>query len=274
MSEFHDPDLRQQLARLSGAYPDENAAFVAWQRRVGQARRRRAMAWTTGAAMSLLVGVVAVAATQGQNAHSVVPEKATETTVKISTTVATTVTPTITKMVVTESTDESTPSTSTTLAPDTTPSSEDVVITMPQPEGGDAGGVAPVVTTHKAKPGSGGGAPATPTTASTPATDNNDSHSSNKTITSIGGTITVQQSRDDRLVIVDVTPADGFDDHQSSHSGRVVGVTFTSATHQSEISVWIDNGTIKSFVNEKNESHGESGPGDTSDDGYPGYHGG
>jgi hypothetical protein len=269
MSEFHDPDLRQQLARLSGAYPDENAAFVAWQRRVGQARRRRAMAWTTGAAMSLLVGVVAVAATQGQNAHSVVPEKATETTVKISTTVTTTVTSTITKMVVTESTDESTPSTSTTLAPDTTPSSEDVVITMPQPEGGDTGGVAPVVTTHKAKPGSGGGAPATPTTASTPATDNNDSHSSNKTITSIGGTVTVHQSRD-RLVIVDITPAEGFDDHDSGHLDHAIAVTFTSATHRSEISVWIDNGTIKSFVNEKNETHGESTPGATSDDGYHG----
>ena len=46
MSEFHDPDLRQQLGRLSGPYPDDNAAFAAWQRRVGQARRRRAMAWT------------------------------------------------------------------------------------------------------------------------------------------------------------------------------------------------------------------------------------
>ena len=42
MSEFHDPDLRQQLGRLSGPYPDDNAAFAAWQRRVGQARRRRA----------------------------------------------------------------------------------------------------------------------------------------------------------------------------------------------------------------------------------------
>ena len=56
MSEFHDPDLRQQLGRLSGPYPDDNAAFAAWQRRVGQARRRRAMAWTTGAALSLIVG--------------------------------------------------------------------------------------------------------------------------------------------------------------------------------------------------------------------------
>ena len=48
MSEFHDPELRQELGRLSGPYPDDNEAFAAWQRRVGQARRRRAVAWTTG----------------------------------------------------------------------------------------------------------------------------------------------------------------------------------------------------------------------------------
>ena len=43
MSDFHDPDLRQELGRLSGPYPDDNAAFAAWQRRVGQVRRRRAV---------------------------------------------------------------------------------------------------------------------------------------------------------------------------------------------------------------------------------------
>ena len=72
MSEFHDPDLRQQLGRLSGPYPDDNAAFAAWQRRVGQARRRRAMAWTTAAALSLIVGTVAVAALQSPTQHSIV----------------------------------------------------------------------------------------------------------------------------------------------------------------------------------------------------------
>ncbi|HEX2784444.1 MAG TPA: hypothetical protein VHN36_12740 [Ilumatobacteraceae bacterium] len=269
MSEFHDPELRQELGRLSGPYPDENAAFAAWQRRVGQARRRRAMAWTTGAAMSVIVGVVAAAAMQGQNQHSVVPEKATETTVNTSTTVATTVATTIVKMVVTESTDESTSTTDTTLPSNTTPSSEDVVITMPPPETGDAGGAVPVVTTHKAKPGSGGGTTATPTTPSTPNTDNNDSHGVNKTITSIGGTITVHQFGD-HLAIVDITPADGFHGHESGHSGQGIGVTFTSATHRSEISVWIDNGTLKNFVSEKNDTHGGSGPGDTSGDGYHG----
>ncbi len=263
MSEFHDPELRQELGRLSGAYPDENVAFTAWQRRVGQARRRRAMAWTTGAAMTAMVAVVAVGAMQGEN-RTVVPEEATETTVGIPTTVTTIVVSTTGKMVVTESTDESTTSTSTTIGPETTPISEDVVITMPQPETVDAGGAAPVVTTHKAKPGSGGGT-ATPTSASTPTTDDNASHGLDKTFTSIGGTITVRQFND-HLSIVAITPADGFHDHGPDHAGHGLGVTFTSATHRSEISVWIDNGTVKNSISEKNESHGASGPNDTTAD--------
>ena len=91
MSEFHDPDLRHELGRLSGPYPDDNAAFAAWERRVGQARRRRAMAWTTGAALSLIVGTVAVAALQSPTQHSVVPQKSSETSAELSVSVATTV---------------------------------------------------------------------------------------------------------------------------------------------------------------------------------------
>ena len=87
MSEFHDPELRQELGRLSGPYPDENAAFIAWQRRVGQVRRRRAVAMTTGAAMSLIVAVIAVAALQGAPRGAVVPaqQNASETTVRVVT---------------------------------------------------------------------------------------------------------------------------------------------------------------------------------------------
>src|SRR6185295_13284167 len=80
MSEFHDPDLRQELGRLSGPYPDDNVAFEAWQRRVGQVRRRRVMAWTTAAALSLVVGTVGVAALQSPGRHSLVPSKAGEST--------------------------------------------------------------------------------------------------------------------------------------------------------------------------------------------------
>src|SRR3954451_8605149 len=84
MSEFHDPDLRQQLARLSGPYPDDNAAFDAWQRRVGQARRRRAVAWTTGAALSLLVGTVGVAALNNPGRHTLVPGKSADSSADVS----------------------------------------------------------------------------------------------------------------------------------------------------------------------------------------------
>src|SRR3954470_8212859 len=84
MSEFNDPDLRQQLARLSGSYPDDNAAFAAWQRRVGQARRRRAVAWTTGAALSLLVGTVGVAALTTPGRHTLVPGKSADSSTDVS----------------------------------------------------------------------------------------------------------------------------------------------------------------------------------------------
>ena len=84
MSEFHDPDLRQELARLSGPYPDDNAAFAAWQRRVGQVRRRRVATWTATAALALVVGTVAVAAVQSPRRHTVVPGKAEDSSIDVN----------------------------------------------------------------------------------------------------------------------------------------------------------------------------------------------
>ena len=84
MSEFHDPDLRQELGRLSGPYPDDNAAFAAWQRRVGQVRRRRIVAWTATAALALVVGTVAVAAVQSPRRHTVVPGKSADSSVDVT----------------------------------------------------------------------------------------------------------------------------------------------------------------------------------------------
>jgi hypothetical protein len=266
MSEFHDPELRHELGRLSGPYPDDNAAFAAWQRRIGQVRRRRAMAWTSGAAMSLIVGVVAVAAWQGHDQHTVVPEKATETTIEATTAVAST----IPMVHIGEPTEPSTTASTTTLAPDTTPSSEVAVeTTMPQPESGDAGGAAPTVTTHKAKGGSSGTISTVAPTTENTTPETHDSHGFNKTFTSIGGTVTVRQYKD-HLAIVDITPADGFHDHQIDPFGHRISVAFTSATHRSEISVWLDNGTMKSAVIEKTDTHEESVPGDPYGGGDPG----
>ena len=90
MSDFHDPDLRQELGRLSGPYPDDNAAFAAWQRRIGQVRRRRVVAWATIAALSLVVGTVAVAAVQSPGRNTIVPGKSADTSAAVTVSIAST----------------------------------------------------------------------------------------------------------------------------------------------------------------------------------------
>jgi hypothetical protein len=235
MSEFHDPDLRQQLGRLSGPYPDDNAAFAAWQRRVGQARRRRVMAWTTGAALSLVVGTVGVAALQNPARHSVVPGKSSETSAEFTVSVASTE-PEATDPATTES---SAPETSapTTLAPDTTPVSvAEAETSVPEAEGDEGSG----------SQGSGGstGHGGSPTSAAP-----NDPQATTQTFNSGGGSITVRQDGD-RLTIVGTNPASGFRAKENTHSGRRVDVTFKSGDHEFEISVRLSDGVMKSSVSE------------------------
>ncbi|MEY2582502.1 MAG: hypothetical protein QOE09_2351, partial [Ilumatobacteraceae bacterium] len=136
MSEFHDPDLRQQLGRLSGPYPDDNVAFAAWQRRVGNARRRRVVAWTTGAAMSLIIATVAVAAVQSPGRHTLVPSaENSEITDAVDSTEADD--SSTTEITAPETTEH------TALAPETTPSSEVVETSMPETETTAAAGEQP-----------------------------------------------------------------------------------------------------------------------------------
>ncbi len=248
MSEFHDPELRQQLGRLSGPYPDDNVAYAAWQRRVGQARRRRAVAWTTAAAMSLVFATVGVAALQSPARHGVVPGKSSETSELVSSSVATT-----------EADDTTIASTiaettaPTVVVPETPPSSE--VVESSVPETGDNSGGA-----TGAQPAGGGsqksksGPPSTPAPA-TPQT-------ATKTITSTGGSITVRQDGD-KLTIVATSAAPGFQGHKADRSGRNVDFTFSSAAHRSEITVRLSNGTIKAEVIEK-DTHDGSVPNDTT----------
>ena len=259
MSEFHDPELRQQLGRLSGPYPDDNAAFAAWQRRVGQVRRRRAMAWTTGAAMSLVLGVVGAAALQGQVKHSTLPQKSLESSSSVSTSVADT-------RAKPETTEATVPrvTASVAIAPtqDTTATSDATVDTMVvAPDVSEGNPSTPPATTHKGQGGSSGsqGTPTAPTQAAPTTTDGHDSHSVTQKVTSIGGSITVRQDRD-QLTVIDVSPAAGFQGHQSGFPGRGVGVTFTSATHRSDISVFVYHGKIIPKVTEKTETHEESVP--------------
>ena len=245
MSEFHDPELRQQLGRLSGPYPDDNVAYAAFQRRVGQARRRRAVAWTTGAAMSLVMATVAVAAVQSPESRGVVPGNSSETSATVSSTVATTEADE-------SSTTESTVATTmapAVVAPETPPSSEAVESSTPEAEPTQAAtGTQPSGSRNR-------GPATTPAPAITP-------QATTKTINSIGGSITVRQDGD-KLEIVGFNAAGGFEAHETDHSGRRVGMTFTSSKHRSEITVRVSDGVIKPNVDEK-DSHEESFPNDTS----------
>jgi hypothetical protein len=243
MSEFHDPDLRNQLGQISGPYPDDNEAFAAWQRRVGQARRRRAVAWTTGAALSLLFGTVAVAALHSPGHNTLVPGKADDDSsvdVSISST--------------TEAEDSSTvestePDAIDSVVVDTTPVTEVVETSVPETEveativAGDGGGSNSGPSKQHGTPTS-----AAPTPATAP-----------KTFSSAGGSITVAQNGE-QLTIVAINPASGFHAEEDQHSGRRVEVTFKSNDNESQISVRVVNGTMQSEVSDKGNKHDNTVP--------------
>jgi hypothetical protein len=258
MSEFHDPDLRQQLGRLSGPYPDDNAAFAAWQRRVGQVRRRRAMAWATGAAMSLVLGTVAVAAVQSPSRHSVVPGKSSETSAELTVSVASTE-PETTDPSTTESTAPET-SAPTTLAPDTTPSSV-VEPESSMPEAEDDEGSGSQGNGGSSNKGHGGSATSQPA----PATDT-------QTFTSGGGSIIVHNDGEN-LNLVASNPAAGFRARENNQSGRKVEVTFKSGDHEFQITVRLSDGVMTHEVSERDGDapdhsdtvpDGDGGDGDSS----------
>ncbi len=251
MSEFHDPELRQQLGRLSGPYPDDNVAFAAWQRRVGQARRRRAVAWTAGAAMSLILGTVAVAAVQSPGRHTLVPGKSSETRSEFTLSVPTT------EDDESSSTESSEPETTAPTAPaiETTPSEVEAESSLPEPEGTEAAGDQPGTSTKKGHSGSGTSAPA------------NGSQAATQTFSGAGGSITVRQDGD-RLTVVAANPSSGFQANEDRQSGSRVQVTFKSDDHQTQISVRLSDGVMKPNVDEQGDTHQDSGPVDTSGDGH------
>ena len=243
MSEFHDPDLRNQLGQLSGPYPDDNEAFAAWQRRVGQARRRRAVAWTTGAALSLLFGTVAVAALNSPGHNTLVPGKADDDSI-VDVSISTT----------TEAEDSSTvestePSTTDSTVVDTTPVTEAVDTTVPETEvevtivAGDGGGSNSGPSKQHGTPTSAAPGPAV----------------ASKIFSSTGGSITVSQNGD-QLTITVVTPAAGFRAEVDQRSGRHVEVTFKSNDNESQISVRVINGTMQPEVSDKNRKHDNTVP--------------
>ncbi|MGZ4771906.1 MAG: hypothetical protein ACXV3B_04415, partial [Ilumatobacteraceae bacterium] len=60
--------------------------------------------------------------------------------------------------------------------------------------------------------------------------------------------------------VIDVTPAGGFEAHQSGHYSHGLLVTFTSASHESDITVIVYHGKIIPKVSEQAHTHGESVP--------------
>lgn len=263
MSEFHDPDLRHELDRLSGPYPDDNAAFAAWQRRLGQARRRRSVAWITGAAMTLIVATVGVAALQQPSRHSLVPGNSIETSPLFTSTTPTT-------EMHESSTTESTAAVTnapTTLAPVTTASSApEVESSLPEHEATAAAESPASGTTTKGH-------------GTSPTSPPSDSEATFQTFSSDGGNITVRQ-KGERLTVVETDAADGFRADQDRRTGRQVRVTFRSGDHRFTITVRLSDGIMKAHVSEEFEtrhdsvpdgtvygSPGDGNPGDGGDDG-------
>jgi hypothetical protein len=243
MSEFHDPDLRQQLGRLSGPYPDDNVAFAAVQHRVGQARRRRAVAWTTAAAMSLVIFTVGVAAVQSPRNHSIVPGKSSETSAEVTFSVATTEDEEL-------STTEPTAAKTTdpvVLASDTTASTEVVETSMPDTESTESAGSSSGASGSRSTP-----APSLTT----------------QTFSSVGGSITVRQDGD-RLTLVGVTATPGFEAEENRKSGGRVEVTFRSKDHRSNISVKVSDGIMNPNISEEpdNDNDNDTTTSDQSSDG-------
>lgn len=243
MSEFHDPDLRQELGRLSGPYPDDNVAFAAWQRRVGQVRRRRVVAWTTAAALSLVVGTVGVAALQRPDRHSLVPSNAGDTSTEVSVTIR--VATTAHQAPTTESTEPQT-SEVTTASPETTPDTNTGEVAVDETAAPSAGGSPSGSPTQVPSP------VPQPPTGSQPAT---------RTFSAIGGSITVRQDGD-QLTVVSAKAAAGFNAEPGEHSGSRVKVTFTSDGHESQITVKLEHGVMKPDVSEKSDNHDSTVPAD------------
>jgi len=234
MSEFDDPDLRGQLGRLSGPFPDENAAYATMQRRLVRAKRRRAVAWSGGAAMSVLVVVAAYAAGTRQSDDSLRPAT---TGGSIDVTAPTTV--------------DSTTSTS------STPTGSTVLVPVSPTS------VAPGVTTPSATiPGT-----TTPRTTGSAATSNpgtsnpGTSPSTNPSVTgppapvsstfnSEGGSITVRL-QNGTLSLVKADPSPGFEITEQRDEPDRVDVRFRSDTHSTRIRVLIADGRMSPIVEEE-----------------------
>lgn len=248
MSDLEDPDLRLQLGRMGGAYPDTNAAFNDWQRRVGQARRRRAAVWGSAAVLTVLAGTAAAAVNRAENRQTLVPATVPDNTHE-RTTVPTTAAPTT-----------QAPTTTEAPAPIDTTVQEVVVVNTDAPAAidqtqatdgsGDSG--------NSGSGGSGGsGTPGHGTKVTVPPPPPAQNHVT-RTFNSVGGSITVKLDGG-QLSVASIKDSPGFR-HTVDNSGDALRITFRSDAHRSRISIRVDHAAVIGDVQESGGDHGNSGP--------------
>jgi hypothetical protein len=231
MTEFHDPDLPHELARLSGPYPDDNAAFAAWQRRVGQVRRRRVVAWTTTAALAVVVGTVAVAALQSPRRDTVVPGKSADSSIEVRVRISSTQAE-VSSTVPQEAESETSPSP--TSAMESAPSAAEA--SLPSTGAPQAAGAA--------SNGSSSGQSRTPSTHAP-----QKAHVLTQTFSSLGGSITVRNDGE-KLTVIAESQVPGFRAKHADRSGEKVQITFESRDHTSQITVKLVNGSMTPDIKE------------------------
>jgi hypothetical protein len=200
------------------------------------------MMFTTGAAMMAIIAAVAVAALQGPHGHSLKSGDRTESTLVTTTThVTTTEKPdtTATTVAETEASDDG-------LGDDAAPAISDPAVDNrpPATEAPTSASQVPATTTHKSSSGTSSSQPSQTTGTTQPK-----SPSPRKTETSVGGTVTVKLDGN-RLEIVDIEAAEGFDAHKNDHYRSRIDVTFTSHNHTSYITFTTSDGKIYSSTHE------------------------
>ncbi|CAN0350088.1 unnamed protein product, partial [Phaeothamnion confervicola] len=237
MNDFDDPRLRQQLGRLSGAFPDENVALVAVRGKARRARRRRAAILSGGTAVGALVLGVAAFAAQPESAPVLRPSSTSAT----GTTDLVGLTPTSAPTTTTIAPTTTTVDESTTIPPTTT--TEVTVTVAPtapavpeQPVGSGTG------TGSGSGSGEHGSTPTTVPTTSVPVGP--------RTFSGQGGSITVRR-QGDRVVVLSADPAGGFDAVIVDGGGRRVEVRFTSGDgHVTRIRVSLEDARLVPDVRE------------------------
>jgi hypothetical protein len=268
MNEFDDPELRRSLGRLSGAYPDDVAAFSQVQGKVRQARRRRAVGMASSATLVAAFAMGAFALSGQRSAQRLQPADQSEvndlddpTTTALPTTVVSTVAPET--------------SVDTTVPPSSTEPlvGDDGVADTGLDDSGldDSGstvgnGGTPttartnpkpprttVPATQPPSPPSSSGA----TSTSEPEDDDDDDDNgggitpATQSFSGVGGSITVSVDSEGRLRMLSYTANAGYTADEIRNSGSRVGIRFRSGELSTRIRVEVVNGAMTPTIEEE-----------------------